>query len=142
MRTRMRAVALTALAFVLPIRAAGAVAGLPVDSYVFIVGSTYYVGDSNISSDPQNPMPLPALTVTAGFKLMVTNLDTVAHTLVSDLVDADGRYLFTAPPPSIPFRNTVEVVGVSNLSPAAYGFHCDLHPGMAGTLVVESPIGG
>lgn len=143
MSIRLRITLVAAFALLaLPVDPAGAVAGLPIDTQVLIFGSTYYLGDGNVAMSPLPPTALPEVIVTAGHKLFVTNLDTTAHTLVSDIVDGDGRYLFTAPPPSIPFRTTVEVQGVSTLAPATYGFHCDLHPGMTGTLIVESPIGG
>lgn len=67
-------------------------------------------------------------SVKPGAKVMVTNMDQVAHTVTADTsdsvfnlnIDAGGSASFTAP-----------------TKPGTYKFHCIYHGNMHGTLVVS-----
>jgi plastocyanin len=131
------------LAFLcLPLSRAVADAGLPVETHIVVTGSTYIVGDDNVSMDQNNPQRLPEVHVTQGQKLFLTNLDLSAHSLISKIYDSDGSAIFESPAPGVNFRTTAEILGVPQLAANTYGFYCALHPGMEGTLIVDPPIGG
>jgi plastocyanin len=141
--TGMRIVLLATLASAcLPFSPAGADAGLPLETHTLVVGSTYILGDDNISMDAGNPQRLPEVHVSQGQKLFLTNLDPSAHSLISKTYNPDGSAIFQSPFPGVNFRATVEIAGVTQLALGTYGFYCALHPGMEGTLIVEPSIGG
>ncbi len=78
----------------------------------------------------------PAVVTFAGGTLSFTNLDIVQHDVTADDKGPDGRPLFQSK--LIGLGETANVEGVQNLKPGqTYSFHCSLHPGMHGTLIVH-----
>jgi len=78
----------------------------------------------------------PVATGAVGGSLSYTNADISRHDVVADDKGADGRPLFSSA-----LAGTGETVAVSGLdrveSGTTYPFHCSLHPGMHGQLVVR-----
>ena len=72
----------------------------------------------------------PAALVKQGGTLTYTNADIVRHDVVSDTPG-----LFSSP--LIAAGESTDVAGVDKLAAGQYAFHCSLHPGMHGTLVVQ-----
>ena len=66
-----------------------------------------------------------ALTVTAGTTVTWTNNDSVAHTVTSDTGYFGSRQM--SPGGTCSFTFT---------SPGTYGYHCQIHPTMKGTIIV------
>ena len=78
----------------------------------------------------------PVATTTAGGKLTYTNGDIVRHDVVADATGPDGSPLFASALAAL--GETVPVNGLDRVEAGkSYGFHCSLHPGMKGTLVVR-----
>ena len=78
----------------------------------------------------------PALITFAGGKLSFTNLDIVQHDVTADDKGPDGRPLFQSK--LIGLGESAPVDGVEKLQTGkSYTFHCSLHPGMHGTLIVH-----
>ncbi|MDD5068198.1 MAG: cupredoxin domain-containing protein [Candidatus Pacebacteria bacterium] len=67
------------------------------------------------------------ITVKAGTKVVWTNKDGVAHTVTSD---AGTPQSFTS---RFPGGGTF---GAILTAPGIYHYHCDVHPGMTGTVIV------
>jgi plastocyanin len=67
------------------------------------------------------------LTVKPGTKVLVTNRDTVTHTLTSNTGKFDTG--------DINFNATGSFIAPTQ--PGTYGYHCTIHPFMVGTLVVS-----
>jgi plastocyanin len=68
-----------------------------------------------------------ALTVSAG-RIVVTNMDGVAHTVTAD----DGHSFDSG---SIDGGGASGAISVTK--PGRYPYHCEIHPNMHGTLVVQ-----
>ncbi|MFL5515948.1 MAG: hypothetical protein ACJ8DJ_07315, partial [Gemmatimonadales bacterium] len=68
--------------------------------------------------------------------LSYINLDPVQHDVTSDQLGGDGHPLFSSK-----LSGLGEVSPVQGLdkvqSGQTYGFHCSIHPGMRGTLIVR-----
>lgn len=94
------------------------------DAVIFTRGSLYIPGDTTGPT---------SVVVLEGQTLSFTNLDTAAHSVTSDDLKPDGTLLFDSGSQS--FRATAPVIGVPQLPPGTYGFHCDIHT-MSGRLVV------
>jgi len=77
----------------------------------------------------------PAAVMTAGGTLTYTNADIVRHDVVADDKGADGAPLFASP--LISAGQSADVAGVAKLTAGQYAFHCSIHVGMQGTLVVQ-----
>jgi polyvinyl alcohol dehydrogenase (cytochrome) len=78
----------------------------------------------------------PVAITSAGGQLNFTNLDVVQHDVTADQTDASGRPLFHSD--LIGLGETAPVQGVDRLkSGQSYTFHCSVHPGMHGTLIVR-----
>jgi plastocyanin len=79
------------------------------------------------------------VTVERGGTLQFFNPDSVGR------LEFDGHTLTELRPDGPPrfgsglvtFPTAAEVKGVSSLPPGRYGFHCDIHPFMRGTLLVR-----
>jgi plastocyanin len=67
-----------------------------------------------------------ALTVPAGTTVTWTNTDSIPHTSTSDAKGWDSGIVG----PGQQFT-------VSLQTPGTYSYHCTLHPGMVGTVVVQ-----
>ena len=65
-------------------------------------------------------------SVSPGAKITVDNKDGVAHTVTSD---SGGAFDSPAPPGNSSFT--------APTTPGSYPFHCNIHPEMHGTLVVQ-----
>ena len=72
----------------------------------------------------------PVAVITQGGSLTYTNADIVRHD-----VDSDTPGLFDSA--LIAAGQSEQVAGVEKLPAGQYPFHCSLHPGMHGTLVVQ-----
>jgi len=75
-----------------------------------------------------------------GDKLVLGNFDAASvpsagHTITE--TTRASRPRFDSPP--IRFGETGEINGVSSVPVGTYQFHCRVHPGMRGTLVVKPP---
>jgi plastocyanin len=71
-----------------------------------------------------------------GGPLSFVNLDPVQHDVVSDEKGTDGKPLFASP--LVGLGSAVPVDGLDKVqSGRSYMFHCSVHPGMRGTLVVR-----
>ena len=79
------------------------------------------------------------ITVAKGGTLTVTNHDSFAHTFTSDAVGPDGRPLFNV---SLPANATDVPIPISTLGGGTYTYHCNIHPEMTGTLVIDGPSDG
>jgi polyvinyl alcohol dehydrogenase (cytochrome) len=78
----------------------------------------------------------PVATTTAGGTVSYTNLDAVRHDVVANDKASDGSPLFSSTLAGT--GETVPVDGIDRLeSGKTYAFHCSLHPGMQGQLVVR-----
>jgi plastocyanin len=84
--------------------------------------------DVAISGFTFNPS---VITITAGTVVTWTNLDGFAHTTTSDAGSSDP-WDSGALAPNATFTRTFNVPGV-------YGYHCTIHLGMQGTVVVLAP---
>ena len=67
-----------------------------------------------------------ALTVPAGTTVTWTNTDSVAHTSTSDAKGWDSGIVGPG-----------QQFSVSLQTPGTYSYHCAIHPGMIGTVVVQ-----
>jgi len=91
------------------------------------VASSFAVTIPSGASTPGNRAFAPdSLTVSVGGTVTWTNSDSVAHTSTSDAsgwnsgsVAPGGRFSFTFP------------------TPGTFPYHCAIHPGMIGTVVVQ-----
>lgn len=83
------------------------------------------------------PLGLSEMRMNAGDVLEFRNLDSDGHNVVAFDLDQDGVPIFQSATTSR-FQSPVDVTGVSTLAPASYQFYCAHHPGMEGTLIVES----
>jgi plastocyanin len=70
----------------------------------------------------------PAITTTTGAQLRFVNRDDESHTVTAD----DGSFKVG------PFDNKTPVVLVAPSTPGSFAFHCEIHPTMHGTLVVNN----
>ncbi len=70
----------------------------------------------------------PAVTTTTGAELRFVNRDDESHTVTAD----DGTFKVG------PFDNKTPVVLVAPTTPGSFPFHCEIHPTMHGTLVVNN----
>jgi outer membrane protein assembly factor BamB/plastocyanin len=78
----------------------------------------------------------PVATTTVGGALSYTNEDVSRHDVVADDKGADGQPLFHSELAAL--NETVPVTGTDRLqSGQQYTFHCSIHPGMHGTLIVQ-----
>lgn len=78
----------------------------------------------------------PAVVTFTGGQLSFSNLDIVQHDVTADAKGPDGKPLFQSK--LIGLGETASVDGVDKLKPGQnYTFHCSLHPGMHGTLIVH-----
>jgi polyvinyl alcohol dehydrogenase (cytochrome) len=77
-----------------------------------------------------------AMATSRGAELSFVNLDAQQHDVTSDATRDGGRPLFASRRAGI--GQVVPVSGLDRLQPGrSYRFHCSLHPGMRGTLVVR-----
>jgi plastocyanin len=67
-----------------------------------------------------------ALTVPAGTTVTWTNTDSIAHTSTSDAKGWDSGIVGPG-----------QQFSVSLQTPGTYSYHCAIHPGMIGTVVVQ-----
>jgi plastocyanin len=86
-------------------------------------------GDVSISGFAFNPA---VITITARTVVTWTNLDGFSHTATSDAGSSDPWDSGALATNAI-FTRTFDVPGV-------YGYHCTIHPGMQGTVVVLAPL--
>lgn len=78
----------------------------------------------------------PVATTTVGGELTYTNEDISRHDVIADERGADGQPLFSSALAGL--NETVPVTGTDRVQAGRqYAFHCSLHPGMHGTLVVQ-----
>jgi plastocyanin len=70
----------------------------------------------------------PAISTTPGAALKLVDLDDEPHTVTAD----DGSFK------AGPFDNTSPGMLVAPSKPGSYAFHCEIHPTMHGTLVVQT----
>jgi plastocyanin len=91
-------------------------------------------GDVEIVARDMAFMP-SRLTVTAGqpFNLKLINEDEAPHNVAIFVDSSASESLFTGEL----ITNSAVTYAVPALAPGTYFFHCDLHPEMTGTLVVE-----
>jgi len=80
-------------------------------------------GASTLGTNAFNPSPL---TVASGTTVAWTNTDSVAHTSTSDGSGWDSGSLA----PGQQFKFTFSTSGT-------FHYHCAIHPGMVGTVVVQ-----
>jgi plastocyanin len=83
---------------------------------------------------------LPLVTIDAGSRVLLTNVDLDIHGITSEATTEDGQPLFTTPWFGVTFSTTAEVDGVETLPPGDYPFFCTFHaevPTMHGTLTVR-----
>jgi len=80
-----------------------------------------------------------SVSVAQGGVLKVVNQDSMAHTLTSVAVDADGDPLFEV---LVGPRTTGSLIVPATLAAGKYTFYCTIHPNMRGTLVVTGEGGG
>jgi len=97
---------------------------------------TYVPGGTNLGPVATPPLPI-ALSITQGDTLSSTNLDPVPHSLTADDLDELGNPLFDTG--LFGLAATAPVVGVENLQPGSYPFHCTTHAFMHGVLTVNAP---
>ena len=71
----------------------------------------------------------PPITATPGENLELVDGDDESHTVTAD----DGSFKFGPFSPKAPGHL------VAPTKPGSYPFHCDIHPTMHGTLVVQNP---
>ena len=71
----------------------------------------------------------PPITANPGEKLKLVDGDDESHTITAD----DGSFKFGPFSPKKPGQLVVPT------KPGSYAFHCDIHPTMHGTLVVQNP---
>ena len=76
-----------------------------------------------------------ATVMTKGSSLSYTNIDVSRHDVVADTNGADGQPLFRSELAAL--NETVPVAGADKLDSGQYPFHCSLHPGLHGTLIVQ-----
>jgi plastocyanin len=69
------------------------------------------------------------LTVNVGDTVTWTNLDSVAHTVISDV----GNEI------SSPSLNQGQSYSHTFVTGGRYTYHCSIHPNMTGTIIVKSP---
>lgn len=74
----------------------------------------------------QNSTFSSPVTVKAGTKVTWMNNDTMDHTVVADDGSFDLGVVTTSQSKSYTFT-----------TPGTYAYHCNLHPGMSGTVIVE-----
>lgn len=79
------------------------------------------------------------VTISQDGELTVENNDRYAHTVTSEVTDADGEPLFDV---SVPPGATRSIPDATGLAAGDYGFYCRLHPNMRGTLTVTGGNGG
>jgi polyvinyl alcohol dehydrogenase (cytochrome) len=78
----------------------------------------------------------PAMVTQVGGPLSFVNLDLPQHDVVSDALGAKGRPLFASRAGGL--GQVVPVEGLERVRPGhTYAFHCSIHPGMRGTLIVR-----
>lgn len=70
----------------------------------------------------------PPVTTTPGAQLRFVNKDDESHTVTAD----DGTFKIG------PFDNKTPTVLVAPATPGSFAFHCEIHPTMHGTLVVNN----
>ncbi len=71
----------------------------------------------------------PAIDTTPGAQLRFVNRDDEPHTVTAD----NGSFRIG------PFNNKSPEVLVAPTSTGSFAFHCEIHPTMHGTLVVNNP---
>jgi polyvinyl alcohol dehydrogenase (cytochrome) len=77
----------------------------------------------------------PAMVTQPGGPLTFANADVAQHDVTSDQT-VNGAPLFHTP--LIAFGKTAPVEGLDNVQAGqSYAFHCSIHPGMRGTLIVR-----
>lgn len=78
----------------------------------------------------------PAMVTQVGGPLSLANLDLPQHDVVADQVGPDGLPLFASRLGGL--GEVVPVEGLDRVQAGqTYGFHCSLHPGMKGYLLVQ-----
>jgi plastocyanin len=78
----------------------------------------------------------PVATTSVGGALSYTNEDVARHDVIADDRGSDGQPLFSSVLAGL--NETVPVTGTDRLqSGKQYAFHCSIHPGMHGTLIVQ-----
>lgn len=78
----------------------------------------------------------PVAITSAGGELTYTNGDIVRHDVVADAKGTDGQPLFKTP--LIALGESAPVAGLDRVEAGKqYGFHCSLHVGMKGTLIIQ-----
>jgi plastocyanin len=78
----------------------------------------------------------PAMVTHVGGPLSFVNLDLPQHDVVADQTGPNGMPLFASPRGAL--GQIVPVKGLERVqSGHTYGFHCSVHPGMRGTLIVR-----
>ena len=94
---------------------------------------TILEGSSIQGSPSYNPA---TLTVKKGDKIIVTNKDTLPHTVTSGTgpTDPNSAKQFDTSIIEAGARADIET---TNINPAEYPFHCTVHPYMIGKLVVQ-----
>ena len=100
---------------------------------VFVSGCTNYGGNQTQTPSGGNSVNLQnfafnpsTLTVKAGTTVTWTNSDSVAHTVTSDGGAFDSGNLA----PDQTFSHTFNTAGT-------YAYHCNPHPSMKGTIIVQ-----
>ncbi len=96
---------------------------------VSTVGSRYIPGDVSLGAS--------TLRLIQGTELTYANLDpSFDHSVTSDLTVGaqDSTPVFESG--LVRFRRSALVTGTADLQPGVYGFHCQIHFGMNGTLTV------
>jgi glucose/arabinose dehydrogenase len=77
-----------------------------------------------------------SVSVAAGSRLTFVNPDVAPHNVIADATTKTGPLFGSA---TVTTGGTAAVTGVERLRPAAYAFHCSVHPSMRGTLTVTAP---
>jgi spore coat protein A, manganese oxidase len=93
-------------------------------------------GHVDVSNFTFSPSPV---TVAKGGTLTVSNHDPFEHTFTSDAVGPNGSPLFSV---TLPAGATDVSIPISTLGGGTYTYHCNIHPQMTGTLVIDGPSDG
>lgn len=96
-------------------------------------GSSAKPTTSTAAADPNvivvHGYKFPPITTTTGTRLTFENRDDELHTVTAD----DGSFKIG------PFDNKTPTVLVAPSEAGTYPFHCEIHPTMHGSLVVQNP---